>query len=81
MSIGSRQFGEFAARMASDARIELEGLRCNPVQDATASPAFTATLTMWSLHLTESKGDAGVLARSRPLDLLEGRRGRFMTRI
>jgi hypothetical protein len=34
--------------------------RCNPVQGATASLAFTATLAMWNLQLTESKGDVRV---------------------
>ena len=29
--------------------------RCNPVQGATATLAFTATLAMWNLQLTESK--------------------------
>jgi hypothetical protein len=39
------------------------GRRCNPVQAATAFLAFTATLAMWNLQLTDSKR---ILSGSNP---------------
>lgn len=44
---------------ASRARSEAV-CRCNPVQGATATLAFTAILAMWNLQLAESKGGTRV---------------------